>query len=88
MNRPLSRAAAALAFLAGLLAVGWIGIGYAGGHPLALAMIGLIAAFYLFGGLELWRFQQGTAGLSQALAALPDKPPQLDAWLALLPPAL
>lgn len=84
MNRILSLAA----FVAGLLALVWIGMGYVGNHPLALAMTGLIAAFYIVGGLELQRFQQATAGLARALSTLPNELPQLDGWLASVPPAL
>jgi hypothetical protein len=85
MNRNLGVAA----FVLGLVAVLWVGVGYATTwHPLALAMTAAIGAFYLMGALELRRFQQATAGLQQALAALPEAPPRLDAWLAQLHPAL
>ena len=76
------------AFAVGAIAVGWVGIGFAGTHPLALTMTALIAAFYAMGGLELRRFQQATSTLSAALAALPEKLPDLGDWLATLPPSL
>jgi hypothetical protein len=89
MNRNLGVAA----FVLGLVAVLWVGVGYATAwHPLALLMTVAIGAFYLMGAVELRRFQQATASLQQALAAVPnegtDKLPRLDAWLAQLHPSL
>ncbi|HYG44078.1 MAG TPA: DUF802 domain-containing protein, partial [Bordetella sp.] len=75
-------------FLAGLAAVAWIGTGYVGANPLALAVIVLIGAIYLAGAIELRRYQQGTAGLSRAVAGLSDAPPSLAAWLSQLPDGL
>ena len=59
------------AFCVGLIAVGWVGLGYIGSNPLALTMTALIGATYLVGALELHRFQQATATLSLALAGIP-----------------
>lgn len=88
MNRQLCVAA----FGVGLAAVAWVGFGYLGTNALALTMTALIGAFYLMGALELWRFQQATASLSTALAALPDprpdQQPNLGAWLARIHPSL
>jgi hypothetical protein len=89
MNRNLGVAA----FVLGLVAIAWVAAGYAGtAHPLALAMTALIGAFYLMGAVELRRFQQATASLQNALAAVPnertDEPPRLDTWLAQLHPTL
>lgn len=84
MNRLIPLAA----FIAGLLAVGWVALGYLGQQPLALAMTLLIAAVYLGGTCELWRFRRGTAGLNAALAALHEAPAELGPWLDRLPPAL
>ncbi|VWX62986.1 conserved membrane hypothetical protein [Burkholderiales bacterium 8X] len=78
----------AATFLAGLAAVCWVGIGYVGVSPLAVAMTALIAAFYLLGGIELWRFHQGTLTLTQAVTTLSAPPAALDAWLARLHPSL
>jgi len=75
-------------FVAGLAVVGWVGFGYVGTHPLALAVTALVAAFYVMGALELRRFQQGTAALSRAVAELTDAPASLGAWLAQLPTSL
>jgi hypothetical protein len=85
MNRNLGVAA----FVLGLVAVLWVGVGYATAwHPLALLMTVLIGAFYLMGAVELRRFQQATASLQQALAAVPESLPRLDTWLAQLHPTL
>jgi len=84
----MNRMIYAAAFGAGLLAVGWVGFGYIGTNPLALVMTGLIGAAYLVGALELRRFQQATAGLAGALAAIPQPLPALDRWLDQLPATL
>ena len=84
MNQQWSGAAFAL----GLAAVLWVAHGYIGASPLALTMTLLIAAVYGAGGLELWRFQQATARLRGALAALPLELPRLDDWLIQLPQGL
>lgn len=75
-------------FLAGLLAVCWIGIGYLGSHPLAAAVAALIAACYLAGGFELLRYRQATATLVQALPSLGEAAGDLDGWLSRLQPGL
>ena len=84
MNKNLGLAA----FLLGLGAVVWVGLGYIGSNPLALAMTVLIGAFYSMGALELRRFHQTTAALCKALAAIPDKLPNLADWLQQLPASL
>ena len=84
MNRIISLAA----FAIGLAAVCWIGAGYIGVSTLALAMTALIGAVYLAGAAELLRFEQGTAALSQALAAIPENLAHPGEWLRTLPPAL
>ena len=58
------------AFLAGLLAIVWVGAGDAGANPLALSVLALIAAFYLVGGQELRHYRAASASLAAALAAL------------------
>ena len=75
-------------FVAGLAVVGWVGAGYIGTNTLALAVTGLVAAFYLMGGLELHRFQQATGSLVQATNALSEPPASLNDWLASLHPSL
>ncbi len=87
MNKLLFHAAG----LAGLLTIGWVASGYLHSSPLAGAMTLLIGAFYGLGALELWRFQQATAGLNRALGGLATGPAQLDAlgdWLTQVPPSL
>ena len=84
----MNRQASGAAFALGLAAVLWVAYGYLGASPLALMMTLLIAAVYAAGGLELWRFQQATASLRAALAALPDELPRLADWLARLPTGL
>ena len=44
------------AFLVGLLAIVWVGVGYLT-HPVALTMTTLIAAVYLTGAREMFRFR-------------------------------
>ena len=84
----MSRTWPGAAFALGLAAVLWVAHGYIGASPLALTMTLLIAAVYGAGGLELWRFQQATARLRGALAALPLELPRLDDWLIQLPQGL
>jgi hypothetical protein len=84
MNRSLSL----MAFAAGLLALAWVGAAYVGNNLLALAMTGLIAAFYLMGALELRRFHAATQTLQQALAQIPEALPRLGDWLDRLHPSL
>jgi hypothetical protein len=84
MNRSLHHAA----FAVGLFAIAWVGAGYFPGNLLALALVLLIAAFFLMGALELHHFQQATGSLSRALATATEPPPALGAWLAPLHPSL
>ncbi len=79
---------APVVFLAGLLAVCWIGIGYLGSHPLAAAVAALIATCYLVGAVELLRYRQATATLVQALPSLGEAAGNLDGWLSRLQPGL
>lgn len=69
-------------FTIGLAIVGWVGWGFVGSSPLALAMTGVIAAVYLAGGYELMHFRRATASLSLALTDLDAQPPaSVDNWL-------
>ncbi|RYF74912.1 MAG: DUF802 domain-containing protein, partial [Comamonadaceae bacterium] len=72
----------------GLVAVGWVGVGYIGSNPLALAMTLLIALTYLVGALELWRLRAATDMLGDALASLSAAPATLGDWLERLHPSL
>lgn len=84
MNRFLSYAA----FFVGLAAVCWVGTGYIGSNPLALAVTVLVGAFYLMGALELNRFHQATATLTHAVTEMPHTPASLGDWLDALHPSL
>jgi len=75
-------------FLVGLAAVCWIGAGYVGSNPLALAVTMLVAACYLTGALELQRYSQATSTLTRAVTGLVRPPPSLGAWLEQLHPSL
>jgi hypothetical protein len=75
-------------FFAGLFAVCWIGAGYVGSNPLALAVTLLIGACYLAGAVELRRYQQATSTLARAMANLSSPPARLGAWLDELHPSL
>lgn len=75
-------------FLAGLAVVGWIGAGYAGTNPLALAVTLLIGVCYLAGTLELLRYQQATASLTRSANGLSEAPASLGSWLEQLHPSL
>ena len=75
-------------FIAGLLAVCWIGVGYVASNPLATAVTLLIGACYVAGAWELLRYRQATATLSRAVAGLTQPPATLDTWLDTLHPAL
>ena len=77
MNRLLQP----LVFAAGLAAIGWVGVGYIGHHPLALAITVLIGVFYVIGALELRHYQHATLGLSDALQGLNESPAGLGPWL-------
>ncbi|MFJ1300807.1 DUF802 domain-containing protein [Pseudomonadota bacterium AL_CKDN230030165-1A_HGKHYDSX7] len=75
-------------FLAGLVAVFWIGAGYATTNPLALAVTLTIGAFYIAGAAELLRYQQGTTRLNRAVDGLKEAPTDLPAWIESLPAPL
>ena len=75
-------------FVAGLAVVGWVGAGYIGTNPLALAVTVIVGAFYIMGALELHRFQQATATLTHAVADLSSPPESLGTWLGQLHPSL
>ncbi|MDP2262637.1 MAG: DUF802 domain-containing protein [Hydrogenophaga sp.] len=76
------------AFVAGLVAVVWIGAGFVGTSGIALAMTVAIGAVYLLGAWELQRFRAATAALAAALERVPQPLTRLDDWLGSLPPGL
>ncbi|MFP3568405.1 DUF802 domain-containing protein [Paraburkholderia sp. SIMBA_030] len=75
-------------FVVGLAAVCWIGVGYVGSNPLALAVTLLVGACYLAGALELRRYSQATSALARIVTGLTEPPPSLGAWLDPLHPSL
>ena len=77
-----------IVFVVGLAAVCWVGIGYIGSNPLALAITVLIGAFYVVGALELHRFGQATTTLASAVADMTAPPASLGEWLDKLHPSL
>ncbi|WP_313207069.1 DUF802 domain-containing protein [Stenotrophomonas sp.] len=75
-------------FLVGLLAVCWIGIGYVAVHPLGAAVAAIIAACYIAGGVELYRYRQASNGLRTALNDLGVAKDALAPWLERVPVGL
>jgi hypothetical protein len=77
------------AFLLGLLAIGWVGMGFVSTSSwLALGMTVAIAAAYLVGALEIRRFRSASTGLAQALAHIPQPLGSLADWIARVPAPL
>ena len=76
------------AFVLGLAAIAWVGVGFVGTGGIALTMTALIGAVYLLGAQELRRFRAVTALLAQALSSVPQPLSQLNDWLTRVPPAL
>ena len=75
-------------FLAGLLAVCWIGAGYVGSNPVGAAVALVIAACYGAGALDLHRSRQAPAGRALAVAEAATAPASLGEWLVRVPDAL
>lgn len=75
-------------FSLGLVAVCWVGVGYVGSNPLALAVTLLVGACYLAGALELRRYSAATATLARTVDSLSAPPASLAACLDPLPPSL
>ncbi|WP_422506071.1 DUF802 domain-containing protein [Stenotrophomonas sp. GZD-301] len=75
-------------FLLGLTAVCWIGAGYVGSNPVGAAVALLIGACYLAGGVELYRYRQGTRALEAAVRDVAAAGDGLAGWLQRVPPAL
>ena len=76
------------AFVLGLAAIAWVGLGFVGTSAIALGMTLLIGAVYLIGAQEIRRFRGVTAALSQAFTQVPEPLTQLGDWLTRVPPAL
>ena len=88
MNHHHARIYTLSAFALGLLAALWVAYGYLGGSLLALAVTLVILVVYLFGALEMRRFQRHTEALAAALAQIPDDLGHLGEWLQQVPAAL
>ena len=78
----MNKSVMAAIFAVGLAVVGWVGWGFVGSSPLALAMTVVIAAVYVVGAYELMQFRAATSSLSIALARLGQQPlVDLGGWL-------
>ncbi|WP_298207684.1 DUF802 domain-containing protein [Acidovorax sp.] len=85
----MNKSVMAAIFAVGLAAVGWVGWGFVGTSPLALAMTVVIGAVYVLGAYELMQFRAATTSLSTALADSPAGPlADLGHWLDRLVPTL
>ncbi|MCM2345206.1 MAG: DUF802 domain-containing protein [Acidovorax soli] len=85
----MNKSVMAAIFAVGLAAVGWVGWGFVGYSPLALAMTVVIGGVYVLGAYELMQFRSATASLRMALAGSPAAPlSDLSGWLGRLAPSL
>ncbi len=84
----MNRTICVTAFVLGLAAVCWVGVGYIGSSPLALTMTAIIGAVYVMGAVELLCFDRTTTALARALAAIPDQLSHPGEWLGRLPASL
>lgn len=82
MNKPVFTVAFSVSFLAGALAIIWVGAGFIDTSYLALLMTALIGAVYLFGALELRQFRRATSTLANALGSIPADLAELGDWLS------
>ena len=78
----------AVAFAIGLVTVAWVGLGFVGSNWIALVMTAVIAGVYLFGASELRQYRKASAGLSAALAEIPQPLSSLGDWLERVPSTL
>ncbi|MBU4518865.1 MAG: DUF802 domain-containing protein [Gammaproteobacteria bacterium] len=89
MNRSTNAPLLIGAFLLGLFAIAWVGVGFVGTSSwLALGMTVAIAVAFLVGALEIRRFRSASTGLAQALAHIPQPLGNLADWLARVPAPL
>ena len=84
----MSRIVLTVAFVLGLVAVLWVGVGFVGSSVLALTMSVVIGAVYVLGAMEIRRFRSVTASIQTALAQIPQPLVQLDDWLSGLHPSV
>ena len=78
----------AVVFAIGLVTVAWVGLGFVGSNWIALVMTAVIAGVYLFGASELRQYREASAGLSAALAEIPQPLSSLGDWLERVPSTL
>ncbi|NEX64174.1 DUF802 domain-containing protein [Noviherbaspirillum galbum] len=78
----------AIAFLLGLIAIVWAGVGFIDSSWLAMSMTAIIGAAYVAGAIELHHFRQATRTLNEALAAIPASLADLNDWLPRLQESL
>jgi hypothetical protein len=85
----MNKSVMAAIFAVGLAVVGWVGWGFVGSSPLALAMTAVIGGVYVLGARELLQFRAATASLATALAGSPAEPlADLGGWLGRIAPSL
>ncbi len=85
----MNKSVMAAVFAVGLAVVGWVGWGFVGTSPLALAMTVVIAGVYVLGAYELMQFRAATTTMARALADGPAEPlADLGSWLERLHPSL
>ena len=85
----MNRSVMAAVFAAGLAVILWVGWGFWGTSPLALAMTCVMAGVYMAGAYELMRFRSATSSLTAALSVSAAEPvADLEGWLARLHPGL
>lgn len=77
----MTRMISLLAALAGVAVIGWTGTAFIGQNTLALGVTLSIAAVFLVGCFEMWRYQYGTLSLSGALDRASEPVENLDHWL-------
>lgn len=81
MNKHFYTVAFTISFVAGVLAIGWVGAGFINASFLALLMTAVIGAVYVSGAIELQQFRKATFSLTRALAAIPEDLAEFGDWL-------
>ncbi|MFN7153058.1 MAG: DUF802 domain-containing protein [Acidovorax sp.] len=85
----MNKSVMTVVFAMGLAVVGWVGWGFVGSSPLALAMTVVIGGVYVLGAYELMQFRAATASLASALAdPTPGPLADMGEWLNRLAPSL
>jgi hypothetical protein len=94
MIKKLNKHLFAAAFVLGVVAIVWVGIGFIDSSMLALLMTMLIGTVYVVGALELRQFRQASNTLTTALATIPadieehENLEGFDKWLTGIHPSL